>query len=176
MRCELLRQEYGESVVGRRGETRRFYQVLAPSAVDSTGRRERVELGGAGISEVPGLSDAVGHCPLCGDEAGSDPLAQSRHVAVDSRRHALHARNDGFPLLGCVGGHEIEYLGNPLQWGGDVVEIGLVVASLEGLDGEPEPVQHGRHCHLISLIQWQGRRQGGHGLPFDLGPRCRRLR
>ncbi len=72
-----------------------------------------------------------------------------------------------------VGGgrHEVEDGADGLQRGGDVVEVRVVLARVEQLDGQPEPLAHGGGGHPVHVVDDLGRLDLAQRGAGGLGPR-----
>jgi hypothetical protein len=135
-----------------RGPTGAVLQGLVADGLGAEGLEEPARCG------VPaGLFGAECELATGGDDAVVGGLAQRLRPRAERARQSLQARADGLPVLGGVGGHEVEHV-TGLQRGGEVVDLGGGQTGLGVLDLEPEAfVQGGPGDRVLTVLVGDGR-------------------
>ena len=117
-----------------------------------------------GRGELAALGHALAHLAPRGDQAATGRLPQRPGVLRQRAGHAGEAGRDRGPVLLGAGGHEVEDVTTGLHRRGEDVELHPVVAGLVGLEGETQPLAHGRERDGVDGIDRIRRLQTAQGV------------
>ena len=140
-RSEFIAKEGGEfavggfrflGAIGQRGGIPNSGAALGQTAP------ERASLG-----KFHGLGDAGLNLATRRHKSGVRAFAERLDVAGDRAGNVGHAACHGIPVLRRIGGHQVEDVADSLQWGGDHVQIGELLAGVVQLTFEGEALAHG---------------------------------